>query len=122
MSQCLSLLDQALDIGMRELDSLAAGEVDGLEEASTERARLIDEAWSMHEDAQVDVDELIEKLKQLRSLQSQLSCKARKLHTSLAEDLKRMRCEGQRLAGYGKASKVTPLFGGGGSRYVSKQG
>lgn len=119
MSQCLSLLDQALDIGQRELDSLVAGEVDGLEEASTQRARLIDEAWALHEDAQVDVDELIDKLQQLKSLQSLLSSKARKLHSDLADDLRRMRGEGKRLAGYGKASKVTPLFG---SRYVSKQG
>ena len=119
MSECLSLLDQALDIGQRELDSLAAGEVDGLEEASRERARLIDEAWNQRECEAVDVDELVGKLRQLRSLQSQLSSKARKLHSSLAEDLMRMRREGKRLVGYGKASKITPLFG---SRFMRKKG
>ena len=118
MSECLSLLDQALDIGQRELDSLVAGDVDGLEDASKERGRLIEEAWALRGNPQVDVDELLGKLHQLRNMQSTLSAKARKLQCSLAEDLSRMRREGKRLAGYGKASKVTPLFG---AHYVSKQ-
>jgi len=114
----MNLLAQALDAGERELECIASGEVDGIEEAAQERGRLIEEAWSLRETEQVSVDELLEKLQKLKSMQGKLSREARSLHSNLSEDISRMKKQGRRLAGYHKATKVTPLY----SRFVSKQG
>ncbi|WP_461211429.1 hypothetical protein [Desulfocurvus sp. DL9XJH121] len=119
MSECLSLLDQALDLGERELEFLDAGDVDSLDTTVKERRRLIEEADRLRGEESVDVDLLVEKLHKLRSMQSALTTKARSLHETLTDDLSRIRREGRRLAGYGKASKITPLFG---RRFMSKKG
>lgn len=121
MSQCLNLLDQALDLGRRELETFESGDTETLHECSAERARLIEEACGLREAAgeSVDVDELLDKLRQLKAMQTTLSAKARKLHDSLTDDLMRMKREGRRLAGYGKASKITPLFG---RRFIRRRG
>jgi len=118
MSQCLELLEQALDAGQRELDCISAGEVDELAETARERGRLIEEAWNLRDTEGVRLDDLLDKLQKLRSLQGKLSREARVLHSSLAEDLQRVKKQGQRLAGYGKASKITPMI----NRFVSRQG
>jgi hypothetical protein len=119
MPECLSLLDQALDLGEQEMEFLEAGDVDGLSDAATERRRLIEEAERLRGTERVDVDLLVEKLQKLRSMLSSLTARARTLHETLTDDLSRIRREGRRLAGYGKASKITPLFG---RCHLSKKG
>lgn len=118
MSQCLELLDQALDAGKRELECLASGEVDDVAAAAQERSRLIEEAWSLQETEQVCVEELLDKLQKLRTMQGKLSREARVLHSNLAQDLSHMKKQGRRLAGYGKATRITPMI----NRFISKQG
>ncbi|MBU1002726.1 MAG: hypothetical protein KKE73_09405 [Proteobacteria bacterium] len=118
MPQCLNLLEQALDAGERELECLAAGEIESIEVVAQERGRLIEEAWLLRETEQVSVEDLLDKLQKLKSLQGKLSREARTLHSNLAEDLSRIKKQGRRLAGYHRSTKFTPLY----SRFVSKQG
>lgn len=118
MSECLNLLDQALDIGRQELDFIAAEDVDSLDDAAIKRDALIAQAWEARDSESVDVEELLYKLRQLKSLQGQLTREARALHKRLEADLMRTKQETKRFAGYGKAAKVTPLF----QSMYSKQG
>ncbi|GAB6178055.1 hypothetical protein JCM16814_29460 [Desulfobaculum senezii] len=119
MSDCLRLLDQALDLGQQELDSLAVGDVDTTGDLANERGRLIEKAWSCKDDDGVDVNVLFTKLRRLRSLQGQLTTEAKRLHASLRDDIARIKDEGRRMKGYGNSTKVTPLFQ---SRLISKRG
>lgn len=118
MSECLNLLDQALDMGQRELEYLAAGMVEETEAAATERGELMERAWLAKESEPVDVDDLMAKLRRLKILQGQLTREARGLHKSLEEDLARAKKERGRLTGYGRATKITPTS----SRFISKRG
>lgn len=112
MSQCLNLLDQALDIGRQELDLIAAEDVESLDDVASKRDALLAQAWEAKEKESVDVEELLLKLRQLRNLQGQLTREARALHKRLEADLLRTKKETKRFAGYGKVAKVTPLFKG----------
>jgi glutamyl-tRNA reductase len=116
MSDCLSLLDQALELGKRELTLLTNEEVDDLEEMAKERRRLISKAMENHED--VSLHELYDKLQQLQSLQGRLTTEAQRLHESVKRELQRTKQETTRHAGYGKALKTPPLF----NRFLSKRG
>ncbi len=118
MSECLNLLEQALDLGRRELEFLAAGKVEETEETAQQRGGLLERAWIAKEHEQVDVDELLDKLRQLRGLQGQLSREARNLHKSLETDLARVRKEHGRISGYRQATQLVPTA----SRFVSKRG
>lgn len=118
MSECLQLLDQALEIGQRELEFISAGMVEETEEAAHERGSLMERAWNAKDREAVDVDELMDKLKQLKSLQGQLTGKARNLHKALEEDLQSMRREKGRMSGYRKTVAPKPAA----SRFVSKRG
>ena len=115
MSDALTLLDEALELGRKELALLADGDVDGVWEASQARGQLLDQAWRERDG--VDVDQLLGKLKRLRELQGQMTSDAKRLRDDLREDLARVRQEGKRFSGYASATKVTPLA----SRFVSKK-
>jgi hypothetical protein len=116
MSDALTLLDEALELGRKELALLADGDVDGVWEASLARSRLLDQAWSERDG--VDVDQLLGKLKRLKELQGQMTSDAKRLRDDLRADLARVKQEGKRFSGYASATKVTPLA----SRFVSKKG
>jgi len=100
MSDTLLFLDQALDVGMRELECLVSGEVEEAERLAAERGRLIG-MLNEYKPIPEAVDFLREKLLKLQSLQGQLTNEARKLHSKLKEDLKRTKQENRRLSGYG---------------------
>jgi len=118
MSECLNLLEQALDLGRQELEFLASGKVEETEEAAHERGNLMELAWQAKEREQIDVDELLDKLRQLKNMQGQLTREARSLYKSLESDLARARKEHGRLTGYRQATQVMPTS----SRFVSKRG
>lgn len=118
MANSLELLDQALEMGRRELETLTSGEVDGTDVSSLERGRLLEQAWEMRHC--VDLDAFQKKLLQLQSLQGELTTEARKLHASLKEDMKHIKAQGRRMAGYGQAARMTPRAGT--SRFLSRHG
>jgi len=99
MSDTLLFLDQALDVGMRELECLVSGEVEEAERLAAERGRLISMLGEYRPKPEA-IDFLREKLLKLQSLQGQLTNEARKLHTKLKDDLKRTKLENRRLCGY----------------------
>jgi len=115
MKDSLELLDQALDLGRRELGLLGGGDADEAALLAENRGRLTAKAWEMREGA--DIEDLREKLVQLRSLQGRLTGEARRLHESIKGELARTRQEGERLAGYGKAVRKGVAV----SRFVSKK-
>ena len=116
MSDALTLLDEALELGRQELALLADGDVDAVQASSRTRCELLDQAWDLREGA--DVEQLLGKLKLLKDLQGQMTSDARRLRDDLRADLARVRQEGKRFSGYASAVKVTPLA----SRFVSKKG
>jgi hypothetical protein len=117
MGNALSRLEEALRIGEIELDRLQAGEVEEAETLARDRGRLLSEALSRREG--VSLEELTEKLTQLKRLQGRISSEALQLKSSLREDLKKARRENKRLSGYGGAAKKTPLMQ---AKYCSKIG
>jgi len=116
MSDCLSLLDQALDMGQQELESLAAGREKESLETAAERCRLIEQAFEAREKADVDV--FLGKLKQIKNMQGRLITEARRLHEALAKNLAHAKQENKRLTGYKNSRSPAPAY----SRFVSKQG
>jgi len=116
MSDALTLLDEALELGRKELALLADGDVEAVRESSRARNDLMNQAWDQRDG--VDVEQLMGKLRRLRELQGQMTSDARRLRDDLRADLARVRQEGRRFSGYASASKITPLA----SRFVSKKG
>jgi hypothetical protein len=115
MSDTLLYLDQALDVGMRELECLVSGEVEEAERLAAERGRLIG-LLTEHNPRPEVVDFLREKLLKLQSLQGQLTNEAKKLHAKLKEDLKRTKLENKRLCGYGTSVRGGRIE----SRFITK--
>ncbi len=118
MADCLSLLEQALDLGERERDYIAAGRVAETQETALLRGKLIEQAWAERDEACVDVDVLLDKLRRLRNLQGQLSSEAKRLHANLEKDLAKAKKETRRLDGYKGAATFRPNH----NRFVSKRG
>lgn len=117
MAETLQLLDQALEIGHEELKYLAAGEVEDAFEAAERRGFLTTQALETKES--VSLDQILDKLNRLKSLQGQLTSEAKKLHATLKDDITRVKQEGTRFKGYGKAVRGTPLIQ---NRYINKVG
>lgn len=116
MTNTLSLLDQALELGRKELCFLAAGDVEEASRLAGDRGRLTAEAVK---EPGVNLDAVLDKLNQLQSLQGQITQEARRLHAALKEDLKRARQENRRFSAYKDgAGRGGPLT----ERYVSRQG
>lgn len=122
MADSLTLLDEAIALGKSEMESLAGGEdatdeaMVALEEAAARRARLVEQAWSLRDEAQLEA--LGAKLRELERLQGQLTGQARKLHGDIKARLMASRRESTRISGYAKTVKKAPVV----SRFMSKQG
>ena len=116
MADSLSLLDQALELGKRELEHLSSGNVDETEDLARERSQLLSLAWDGQDDPALEV--LRDKLMQLQSLQNNLTAQAKRLHSSMRDELRRARQEKARLSGYGKAAKPAPRI----NSFLSKHG
>ncbi|WP_432737803.1 hypothetical protein [Maridesulfovibrio sp. FT414] len=117
MANTLNLLDQALEIGNDELRHLMAGEVDEAFDAAERRGVLTSQALETKES--VSLDQILDKLHKLKTLQGHLTTEAKKLQATLKEDITRARQETTRFKGYGRAVRGTPLSQ---SRYVHKVG
>lgn len=115
-TDCLALLDQALELGEQELAILSSGEVEGVDTLVARRDKLVTTAWDNRH--QCDLDRFREKLNRLQAMQNRLSHEALQLHERMLRELGRVRKEGARLSGYGKAVKPTPRF----SAYLNKKG
>jgi hypothetical protein len=116
MSDSLSLLDEALDIGYEELEHLRRGREDEAGQAARRRGELMEIAWERREG--MDVDAMLDKLEQLKSLQGALTSEAKKLHEVLRRDLAKAKQENRRIFAYNGSRKSAPRF----SRFISKQG
>jgi len=116
MRDALTLLDEALELGRRELALLADGDVEGIQETARTRNILLNQAWDNR--AGVDMGQFADKLMRLRELQGQMTSDARRLRDDLRADLARVRQEGRRFSGYASATRVTPLA----SRFMNKRG
>ncbi|NDV25705.1 hypothetical protein [Desulfovibrio sp. JC010] len=117
MAETLELLDQALEIGHEELRFLVAGEVDDAFDAAERRGVLTTQALETKES--VSLDQILEKLNKLKSLQGQLTAEAKRLRASLAQDIGRVKKESTRFKGYGNVARGTPLIA---NRYINKVG
>ncbi len=114
MKDEIEILDIALDVGRRELDQLAQGEVDAARHLAEERMQLMEDAWRMRDPAKIGA--LKDKLLQLQGLQGQITSEARQLHEAIRRDLLRAKQENQRLTGYRSSMRGSPP----GSRFVDK--
>lgn len=117
MADTLNLLDQAIEIGHEELRLLVAGEVDDAFEAAERRGFLTSQA--LETKASISLDQILDKLNKLKSLQGQLTSEAKKLHASLKQDITRVKKENVRFKGYGSVARGTPLMP---NRYINKVG
>lgn len=116
MSGADRLLDEAYDIGRREYDCLVEGDVDQAEGLAKERGRLIQEALDRRSGE--PLDQFVEKLKKLSTLQGALADEARRLHASIKADLLKLKQENRRITGYQSATRFTPQA----SRFLDKRG
>lgn len=105
MHPCIELLEQALNIGEIELECLAAGQVEEVEELSEKRFSLLDEAWECQ--SPDCLDEFREKFLQMQALQSRLSEEAVHLHAILRDELNKSRRENTRQHGYQQTSDTS---------------
>ncbi len=108
MKNCMELLDQAIDLAQEEQTHLQAGELDLLQQKARIRSGLISQAVDIRDT--LDLEVFKAKLEQLYSLQGRLTKDARVLRDSLKTELTRVKAEGARMSGYGKASKYVPLL------------
>ena len=111
------MLDEALDIGRRELTCLAEGDVFGAEKLSRDRDRILDEALGglSHGNLQKLADKLVE----MKDLQDEITGKARELHASLKRDLTSMKRQNKRISGYSFGSGNMPRLAT--RRFVNKK-
>lgn len=108
MKNCVELLDQAIGLAQEEQTHMQAGELDQVQQKAHIRSQLIAQAVDARN--LLDLDEFKSKLLQLQNLQGSLTKDARALRDNLKADLLRVKAEGNRMAGYGKASKYVPLL------------
>lgn len=98
MAECTELLDQALELGRRELVWLRKNDVEKAAACSEERGLLITQAWSAY--GHCPDMAYTEKLEELSRIQDLLVAEARSRREEMRAGLCRSRCESRRLAGY----------------------
>lgn len=112
------MIDEAISIGRRELDFLAAGDVFEAEKLSKDRERIIDEAIAGLDRG--NLEKLADKLVEVKSLHDEITGEARRLHATLKKDLVGMKRQNKRIAGYsfgsGNHSRLAK------ERFISKKG
>lgn len=91
-------LEEALDLGRRELSLLAEGDVEQAEALANDRGRLLDLAW--HGRGRISQDIFLTKMEQLQAVHNQVRAEARRLHKLLKDDLLRTRRHSQGYTGY----------------------
>jgi uncharacterized protein involved in exopolysaccharide biosynthesis len=117
MADALTLLDQALEVGRKELGFLLDGDVAEASRLARDRGQLTAEA--MAGGGGVNLDQALEKLTQLQGLQGQITQEARRLHAALKKDLLRARQENKRFTAYKEGSVKGHRLA---NRFISRQG
>lgn len=117
MSGCIELFDQAIEIGERELELLAEGDVDGAQELAGERDKVLTKACVNYAD--VDKDQVLDRLRHIQRLQQSITAEAMRLHEEIRSQLGDTKKESQRMKGYGGAVRPTPLVP---NKFLNKQG
>lgn len=111
MNQALLLIDRAIELGRQELEHLRAGDVDKAEALAFGRDEIMDQALG-HQDladaslpgqAEQTLDELVDRLMELKDLQASIIEEARRLQQTIREDIRRADQEHKRHKGYGQA-------------------
>ena len=112
------MIDEALTIGRKELGFLAEGDVFEAEKMSKARERLLDEA--MGDLNRENLEQLADKLVEMKSLHDEITGEARRLHSSLKKDLANIKKSNKRIAGYSFGSGNMPRLAK--ERFISKKG
>lgn len=112
------MIDEALNLGRKELGFLSEGDVFEAEKLSKERERILDEAIGDLDRENLEM--LADKLVEMKSLHDEITGEARKLHSSLKRDLANIKKSNKRLAGYSFGSGNMPRLAR--DRFVSKKG
>ena len=106
MHAAFKLLDKAIELGRQELAHLAAGDVDKAEALAFGRDTLLNQALSeesLETPANQSLDELLDRLTELKDLQAKIIDEAGRLHKDLGDQMRRTDQEQKRHAGYGRA-------------------
>ncbi len=112
------MLDEALDIGRRELACLGEGDVFGAEQLSRDRDRILDEALAGLSSG--SLKQLADKLVAMKDLHDEITGKARELHATLKRDLTDMKRQNKRLSGYSFGAGNMPRLAT--RRFINKKG
>ena len=94
------LLDEALQVGARELDALRAGDVDLASELCERRADLMERGWAMGEN---NLRVIRTRLLAVRDLQELLFEEGRALKRQIRDQLNQSKEQMRRMRGYGQA-------------------
>jgi len=111
------MIDEALSIGRRELGCLTEGDVFEAEKLSRDRERILDEAIGDLD--RENLEQLADKLIEMKSLHAEITGEARKLHSSLKDDLTSMKKQNRRFSGYSQGSGNMPRLAR--ERFLSKK-
>ena len=99
---CIQLLEQALLIGMQELEALNEGRTDEAAGREEERSRLTQEAMALSGDAPLDA--LRAAFQELCEMQKRLTRAGNELRQIRQREMTRARGESRRMAGYRQAA------------------
>ncbi len=113
MADTHTIVQQALDLGDKELDCLRSQDTDRLVPLARERKQLMERLLTVP-----PTTGLRGRLQQLQGQQTLLTREARALQQLLKQEVMRVRGQNKRYSGYHNAAKVIPLS----SRFVSRQG
>ena len=117
MSARSRMLDEALDIGRRELACLSEGDVAEAQKLFMDRDRILNDALRGLSDG--NRRELADKLVEMSKLQNELSGRAKELHANLRQDLTKLKRETKRISGYSFGSGNMPRLAT--RRFVNKK-
>lgn len=111
------MIDEALSIGRRELGCLTDGDVFEAEKLSHDRERILDEALGGLDGD--NLKRLADKLVEMKSLHDEITGEAKRLHSSLKNDLLNIKKQNRRIAGYSYGSGNMPRLAR--ERFLSKK-
>lgn len=112
------MLDEALSLGRRELGCLTEGDVFEAEKLSKDRERILDEAIGDLD--RETLEELADQLVEMKSLHAEISVEAKRLHSSLRENLVSMKKQNRRIAGYSFGAGNMPRLAK--ERFIHRKG
>ncbi|MEZ7195919.1 hypothetical protein [Pseudodesulfovibrio karagichevae] len=118
MARRIRMLDEAISIGLRELEFLVAGDVYAAERLAHSREQLLDEAMLGLSGDNLKL--LADKLVEMKSLHDEITGEARKLRQSLKQDLTSMKRQNKRIAGYSYGAGNLPRLAK--ERFINKKG